>query len=980
MSTELIINGSLPETRIALTENGEIQELLIERASGKGIVGNIYKGRVTRVLPGMQAAFVDIGLEKAAFLYVDDVFVHSEVWEEEEAASEDAESLPVLTGGEHAVAAEQVAEAATESAPQAETPAEEEDSEDEADDFADDFDDEEEDEDDGEDDEGPAEMSSDPEGGGGSGEGQGGAPSGTIAPVSTSASGSEGGGGESSGGSSASGSDEGSGEGRDGGGNRARRSRNRRGRRGGRNRRDRGGRDGGREGQPQQGEPVRAGAGLSEGSDLVEVVEEDDGDERESDRTALSADQDGSGAEGEASSRPMPGIVVNAGAPAVAGEGSRSEFREQRDRLRRIKPKAKSAPKGPRVQAKIEELLKEGQEVLVQVAKDPIATKGARLTCHISLPGRHLVCMPTIDHVGVSRRIENDGERRKLREFVERNRTKKLGFIVRTASGKNSAEKRVKQDIDYLTRLWDQIRERAAAVSAPALVYEDLNAILRAIRDWVSEDIDRIIVDSRFHFNDIQRFASHFMPALKPKVELYQGSAPIFDAYGISAELARSLERKVWLKSGGYIVIDQAEALVAVDVNTGRYVGKKNLEDTILKTNLEAVQEIAYQLRLRNCGGIIILDLIDMEKEENKRRVYQALEEALKKDRARPTILKISELGLIEMTRKRTRDTMVRTLCESCSHCEGKGYIKTKQTVGYEILRDIEREGSSSEVDKILVQAHPDIIDAMAIEERDTLDQLERRYRKQIFLQAVPDHHPEQYEVTTEVRDGAVRKTAASQFGRDRDRDRGRGRRRSGSKGESAGQGSGSSGQERGGQERGGHERGQGQERGGGGQERGQRRGGGGQHQQGGVPRPPQPRPAPVIISTSSAAAPSANGTVTPVGEESPLAQIRAQASQEAGVASVNSEGAVQPQGASDADGGDDEARRRRRRRRGGRGRRRREPRGAPGIVVQGSGEGQSGGGSGPSDSGGGSDSGSAPSTPSGGGSSGSVSSDPAGS
>jgi ribonuclease G len=588
--------------------------------------------------------------------------------------------------------------------------------------------------------------------------------------------------------------------------------------------------------------------------------------------------------------------------------------------------------------------------------------------------------MPTIDHVGVSRRIENDGERRKLREFVERNRTKKLGFIVRTASGKNSAEKRVKQDIDYLTRLWDQIRERSAAVSAPALVYEDLNAILRAIRDWVSEDIDRIIVDSRFHFNDIQRFASHFMPALKPKVELYQGSAPIFDAYGISAELARSLERKVWLKSGGYIVIDQAEALVAVDVNTGRYVGKKNLEDTILKTNLEAVQEIAYQLRLRNCGGIIILDLIDMEKEENKRRVYQALEEALKKDRARPTILKISELGLIEMTRKRTRDTMVRTLCESCSHCEGKGYIKTKQTVGYEILRDIEREGSSSEVDKILVQAHPDIIDAMAIEERDTLDQLERRYRKQIFLQAVPDHHPEQYEVTTEVRDGAVRKTAASQFGRDRDRDRGRGRRRPGSKGESAGQGSGSSGQERGGQERGGHERGQGQERGGGGQERGQRRGGGGQHQQGGVPRPPQPRPAPVIISTSSAAAPSANGSVAPVGEDSALAQIRAQASQEAGVASGNSEGAVHPQGASDANGGDDEARRRRRRRRGGRGRRRREPRGAPGIVVQGSGEGQSGGGSGPSDSGGSSDSGSAPSTPSGGGSSGSVSSDPAGS
>jgi ribonuclease G len=416
----------------------------------------------------------------------------------------------------------------------------------------------------------------------------------------------------------------------------------------------------------------------------------------------------------------------------------------------------------------IQDLLKEGQEVLVQVAKDPIATKGARLTCHISLPGRHLVCMPTIDHVGVSRRIERDDERRRLREFVERNRPKALGFIVRTASGKQS-EKRVKQDIDYLTRLWGEIQEKAKTVSAPALVYEDLNAVLRSIRDWVNEEIDKIVVDSRYHYNEIQRFVGHFMPSLRQKAELYQGDVPIFDAFNISSELSRALERKVWLKSGGYIVIDQAEALVAIDVNTGRFVGKKNLEDTILKTNLEAVQEIAYQLRLRNCGGIIVLDLIDMEKEENKHRVYRALEEALRKDRARPTIQKISELGLIEMTRKRTRDTMVRALCESCPQCEGKGFVKSRETVAYEVLRDVERDGIDRDVRKILVQAHTDVIDLLAIDERETLDQLERRFRKPIYLQAMGDYHLEQFEV---VADRAPGSSARDRVGRERDRER----------------------------------------------------------------------------------------------------------------------------------------------------------------------------------------------------------------
>ena len=833
MSTELIINASLPETRIALMENGEIQDLLIERASGKGIVGNIYKGRVTRVLPGMQAAFVDIGLEKAAFLYVDDVFVHSEIWEAEEVETEASSDAPHVAPLEGTLAAEAgVVGAALGAEPglvseppreggsslSSEAPAvphvphvddaeaaqwesevrAESDVEDEEDDEeeihghgGEDEDDEDDDGDDDDSDHGPVGMCPPP------GEGDGDdnrPPEGAIRP-------------ESSGSDSApSGEGQVKADGQPGGdentdAGRARR-RHRRGRRGGRmRRRDR--EEGGDPAKPPvpRAQGVIVGAGAAPAGDEGDDSYQDasfDVNANDSDRSALTeqsqAGQKAQEAPGEESGQ-MGRPEVQAGAAGVVisrsqpGGSKRAEFKETRSRDKRIR--SKSAAKPVRAQANIQDLLKEGQEVIVQVAKDPISTKGARLTCHISLPGRHLVCMPTIDHVGVSRRIERDDERRKLREYVERYRPKNLGFIVRTASGRQQSEKRIKQDIEYLTRLWAEIREKAAEVTAPALVYEDLNSVLRAIRDWVTEDIDKIVVDSRYHYNDILRFASHFMPSLKQKVELYHGDVPIFDAYNISTELARGLERKVWLKSGGYLVVDQAEALVAIDVNTGRFVGKKNLEDTILKTNLEAVLEIAYQLRLRNCGGIIILDLIDMEREENKQRVYRALEEALKKDRARPSILKISELGLVEMTRKRTRDTMVRALCEACTHCEGKGFVKSKQTVAYEILRELERVGIERDLTKVLVQAHPDVIDILAIEERDTLDQLERRYRKQLFLQAVLDYHMERFEVTGDKREKGERgievsSESGSRRGRDgqndrdggRDRERGRGRNR----------------------------------------------------------------------------------------------------------------------------------------------------------------------------------------------------------
>ena len=764
MSNELIINASLPETRIALMEDGEIQELLIERASGKGIVGNIYKGRVTRVLPGMQAAFVDIGLEKAAFLYVDDVYVHSELWEDEEGESKSSLQVfdevqaqevelqgesqgevgnsprvesPIrprvkprvdveVTSAAQAVGAEELTsqEPTTPEVTEGEVFSEEgqEDGhqENEGENSQEDADLDE----DEEDSETPVKMDTDPND---SSEGSDGndAPQGTITPDA----------------SAASGDAEGDATGP--------KKRHRRGRRGGRFRRKGAAADPAAVVAPQEAYPENyheqladPGNGPSDRSGLEE-------------QSVLAASAENPVEAG----RPE---IIQQGQPSerrvVTPVADRAEFKAPRSRDRRIWQKTASRP--VRAQVNIQDLLKEGQEVLVQVAKDPIATKGARLTCHISLPGRHLVCMPTIDHVGVSRRIEREDERRRLREFVEKNRPRNLGFIVRTASGKQQSEKRIKQDIDYLTHLWNEIREKSATLTAPALVYEDLNSVLRAIRDWVTEDIDKVIVDSRYHYNDILRFVSHFMPSLKQKVELYHGDIPIFDAYGISTELSRSLERKVWLKSGGYIVIDQAEALVAIDVNTGRYVGKKNLEDTILKTNLEAVQEIAYQLRLRNCGGIIILDLIDMEKDENKQRVYRALEDALQRDRARPSILKISELGLIEMTRKRTRDTIIRTLCESCTHCEGKGFIKSKFTVAYEVMREVEREGIERDVSKILVQAHPDVIDILAIDERESLDQLERRYRKSIYLQAVTDFHPEQFEVSAD-------KKVRSERGRD---------------------------------------------------------------------------------------------------------------------------------------------------------------------------------------------------------------------
>jgi ribonuclease G len=394
----------------------------------------------------------------------------------------------------------------------------------------------------------------------------------------------------------------------------------------------------------------------------------------------------------------------------------------------------------------IEDRLQEGQEILVQVAKEPLGSKGARITTHITLPGRNLVFMPTMDHVGVSRRIENEKERKRLREIMCAIKPPHCGFIVRTAAEDTESDK-LQAEMEFLLKLWESIQRRAERASVPSLVYQELDITLRAVRDLFTKEVDRLVIDSEAEYRKVLGFIETFMPALQSAVELYEGEEAVFDAYGIEMEVQRALSKKIWLKSGGYIVIEMTEALTAVDVNTGRYVGKRNLEETILKTNLEAVKEIAYQLRLRNIGGIIIIDFIDMEKEVSREKVFNALRDAMKKDKSKTNILRMSELGLIEMTRKRTKESIGRTLCEPCFYCDGEGHLKSRQTVCYEILRDLERERVELFGRNVTVTAHPEVAARFCDEERGPLERLEERLHARILVKGDAEFHMEQYEI-----------------------------------------------------------------------------------------------------------------------------------------------------------------------------------------------------------------------------------------
>jgi ribonuclease G len=396
--------------------------------------------------------------------------------------------------------------------------------------------------------------------------------------------------------------------------------------------------------------------------------------------------------------------------------------------------------------ARIEELLKEGQEIVVQVTKEPISTKGARTTRYISLPGRHLVFMPTVDHVGISRRISSDKERRRLREIVDQMRPPGSGFIVRTVA-ETVPEKDLRADMAFLIKLWNEVVGRIGNARVPSLIYNDLDLLLRTVRDLFTADVEKLIIDSRSEYDRIRKFLAAFMPDFDGQIELYDGAEPIFDGFGIEIEIDRALERKVWLKSGGYLIVDEMEALTAVDVNTGRFVGKKSLEDTITQTNLEAAREVAEQLRIRSIGGMIVVDFIDMDRSSNKDRVMRAFNDFLKRDRNKASVTRISELGLVEMTRKRTRESLLHHLTEPCQHCEGKGYTKSRRTIAYELLRELRRQGNLIEGDTVVVEVHPDVAQSLATTDRAFLEDMEKRLQKRIMVKARGSFHLEDFEI-----------------------------------------------------------------------------------------------------------------------------------------------------------------------------------------------------------------------------------------
>jgi ribonuclease G len=402
--------------------------------------------------------------------------------------------------------------------------------------------------------------------------------------------------------------------------------------------------------------------------------------------------------------------------------------------------------------AKIEDLLKEGQDVVVQVAKEPLGTKGARLTGHVTLPGRFLVFMPTVDHIGISRKIATREERARLRGIVREFRDQHNfggGVIIRTA-----AEGRTKEDIladlNYFHRIWVEMRQKSEGRRSPAVIYQEPSLVNKLLRDLLTDDYSAIRIDDPKEHERIVEFIGRIMPPLASRVKLYDKDYPIFEEYGVQTELDKALRSKVWLKSGGSIVINQTEALVAIDVNTGRYVGKKSagrLEDTILKTNLEAAKEIVRQIRLRDLGGIIVLDFIDMEEKKNRQKVFQGVEQELRKDRAPSKALQVSDFGLVIVTRKRVKQSLERVLTEPCPYCSGAGTIKSSSTVCYEILTEMKKIGPDLDGPGVLLRVNPDIARALKEEERGVLKDLKSLLGRDVIVKPDVHLHHEQFDV-----------------------------------------------------------------------------------------------------------------------------------------------------------------------------------------------------------------------------------------
>jgi ribonuclease G len=703
----LVISCDIAETRVALIEDGIIAELHIERRGSQprgGIVGDIYLGKVTRVLPGLQAAFVDIGLERAAFLHVEDL-IHPEDFEN------------YLAGGRrHALGANALHDADTpEESETEEVPAEPREA----------IDNEERATDPGE-----GDLAAEP------------APNGTAAdPVPDE---------EAVEPSPRASQEEAEAEAD----------------------------PPERESAPSQDDlaattgefPANADEAAASASAPVEEPSETGlaSPEAQVDLTPsdpiddLLNDPDLPGFTISDPGEPMP----RAPAPRLdSGREGRGADRRRRRRGRDRNPNLRDQPRHehrgePRARTSsapgrlskstpIREVVKEGQEIIVQITKEPIGTKGARCSSHISLPGRYVVFLPTLDHVGVSKRIGNERERARLREAMEGMKPPTGGLIVRTVA-EGLTKKHLKQDVGYLVRLWGEVAKKREGAKAPALLYGELDIVLKTARDLFTDDVDQIVIDDKAEYDRVCRFVEMFMPDRLKDIVSFNEEEPIFDAYGIEDEIARALSRKVPLPSGGYLVIDEAEALTAIDVNTGRFVGKgsKDMEETILKTNLEAVQEIAYQLRFRNIGGLIILDLIDMERPSNREKVRKTLEALLQRDKAKTTLNRISELGLIEMTRKRTRESLGRLLHEPCFYCDGTGHLQSKETVAYEVLREIRRKRNDLPGYTVLVNCHPAVADLLTGTERSALQEAESRFMRRIQVSARTEYHLEQFDLS----------------------------------------------------------------------------------------------------------------------------------------------------------------------------------------------------------------------------------------
>ncbi len=394
----------------------------------------------------------------------------------------------------------------------------------------------------------------------------------------------------------------------------------------------------------------------------------------------------------------------------------------------------------------IQELLEENQELVVQISKGPIGTKGPRVTSYCSLPGRFLVLMPNVDHVGVSRRIAEEDERSRLKDIMKRIREPGYGYIVRTVS-EGVSEEDLKSDVGFLTAMWKDIVKKQEVSSAPAALHTDLDLTLRVVRDLFTKNVKRLLIDSKEECEAVKEFVRLYLPEQTSRIFHYDKDESLFDHLGIEMELSRALSRKVWLKSGGHIVIDHAEAMTVVDVNTGRYVGKRDQEETILKNNLEAAREVAYQIKLRGIGGIIIIDFIDMERGRNRDKVYQALVDAMANDKARTRISRISDLGLVEISRERVREDLLRTLSDVCSDCDGRGYTRSALTVVYDMFRDIRQIGRAAGQQTVVVGAHPHIVEMLQETEPEALERLQREFHCQIMVNADPLLPLEQYDI-----------------------------------------------------------------------------------------------------------------------------------------------------------------------------------------------------------------------------------------